>query len=95
MAIHSPRHTRRLYSAANDDTHGTSPADDVPLDTLPAESAATPPEMGAVVPLSSAEEAAAVLATCLELMRERRLDELVSYVPDEVIDRCLQRRKLR
>lgn len=36
-----------------------------------------------------------VVAACLELIRERRLDELLSYVPDDVIDRCLQRRKQR
>ena len=49
----------------------------------------------AAAPLSSAEEAAAVVASCLELIQERRLDELLTYVPDEVIDRCLQRRKQR
>ena len=38
---------------------------------------------------------AQVVATCLELFQERRLDELLSYVPDAVIDRCLQRRKQR
>lgn len=36
-----------------------------------------------------------VVAECLELIWERRLDELLSFVPDDVIDRCLQRRKQR
>jgi len=42
-----------------------------------------------------AEEAAAVVATCVELMCQRRLDELVDFLPDAVLDRCLKRRKAR
>ena len=42
-----------------------------------------------------AEEASAVVAACIDLMCQRRLDELVDFLPDAVVDRCLQRRKAR
>ena len=38
---------------------------------------------------------AQVVAECLEIFQERRLDELLSFVPHAVIDRCLKRQEQR
>jgi hypothetical protein len=44
---------------------------------------------------SSAEEAAQTVARCLDLVSERHMDALLEFVPDAVLDRCIERKKHR
>ena len=97
----SPQWRHRCRLAASDSSSNESGRDGVRPDSC-GESAAREPSNSGTGSASdrpgattAAEEAATIVAACVDLMCLGRLDELLDHLPDAVIDRCIQHRKAR